>query len=865
MAFSHLQPSFSGGEISPSLQARTDSPAYNTWLHTARNFYVHPQGGASNRPGTLFVAKGKFADKACRVIPFVCSEREAYVLELGEHYIRFYTPAGRVVNDQGNVYELTTVFSAAELASVQYAQYQQMIIFTHPGHAPQRLTRIAPGRFSLETLPVCFGPFQPLNTDSGKKLRVRQFQQTVTTEGVAASVSFLPTVDANYFVWGYFNGEHFFYAHDYGLDLNFLVSEFNRVYGGAGFTAYNLGGVLKIDSPQATGGDCNGMTLTLEYRNSFTAPAVFTISQSLGGGSNAGEIPVEGGDQFLLESDFDLFQPGHVGALFSVTHTVENPCQQGTLGYDGVSKVLQTGSDFQLILSGSWTGQIVLEKSTDLGITWETYRTFSRQDGEDPILIQDVLEDTGGLYYIRLRGLNITAEAGYELSAQSFVQEGIVRVTGYVNARQAEVSVEQPFGSADWTSKWAAGSFCDKNGFPACVFFYQDRLGFGGTLAEPQTLWFSKTGNYTHFGHARHAATDDSLSLHLSGKQLNTIRSVVVAGRLLVFTAGSEWSIACNGIFALENLEITQQGERGAGAVSPVMVGNHVLFVQARAGTLRDFYYDYSSASFTGEDLTLCAKHLFFNQEIKDLCYQQEPDHLIWCVLSNGQLASLTYLAEQEVCAWTHHDTQGAFRSVCTIPNNGFDEVWMSVERENGWNIEKMSRRLASKDPAAQIFVDAAVYVKSEEGMSVLSGLEHLEGQTVTVLAEGNIYPEQAVTQGQISLSRPMKEIVVGLGYTSEIKTLPLSSEYILGNKLRRFVSACVRLLDSRGGEIGVLPEETEPIPFPACAAYNGSVPLQSGYFPVLLRSNHELGAGIWIRQQAPFPFTLISLYVQAA
>ena len=860
MALHQLQPSFSGGEISPSLQGRIDAPAYQSWLHTAQNFYVHPQGGASNRPGTHFVAAAKYTGKACRVIPFVFSEQERYVLEMGHLYIRFYTPGGQVLDDNQTCYEIAAPYSESELAAVQYAQYNQTLFLTHPSHAPRRLIRVAAGRFILEELPIKRGPFQPGNTDEGKQLRVVQYQETEETEGVCASVSFVPTVDPSYFVWGYFNGERFFYAHDYGLDIAFLVSEFNRVYGSSGFTAYNLGGVVKIESPQATGGNCNGISLVLEYRNSFSAPAVYSVTQTLSGGSNAGEIEVEGGDQFLLESDFDLFEPGHVGGRFSVTHLVENPYQSGSISYDGTSATLKTGSDFQLRLSGSWTGQIVLEKSTDLGISWSTYQTFSRADGDAAIYQTAELEDTGEMYALRLRGLNISGQASYELSAQPFVQEGILLVTDFISARKVQVEPEQSFGSPAWTNKWAEGAFSAKNGYPGCVFFYQDRLGLAGTLASPQTLWFSKIGEYTDFGHSRgRIAADDSLSISLSGKQLNTIRAVAVAGKLLVFTAGSEWCISCNGSFELNNLEINQQGQRGASSVAPVVVGNRVLFVQARAGTLRDFYYDYSAASYIGNDLTLCAKHLFFNQEIRELCFQQEPDQLVWCVLSNGQLAALTYLAEQDMCAWTHHVTQGYFRSICAIPHSGYDEIWLAVERENGWNIERMSRRLASKEPQDQLFLDAAVSFKSDEGFTSVSGLDHLEGMEVSILADGNPMPVQTVSQGTITLPRAMNQVHVGLGYVARLQTLPIGLSQS-GIKPRRIVSIVLQVMDSLAGAAGTLDADAEEIIWRRTEVFNSPIALQTGYVPLTLSGVHARNTSVVVEQTYPLPFTLLSI-----
>lgn len=87
---------------------------------------------------------------------------------------------------------------------------------------------------------------------------------------------------------------------------------------------------------------------------------------------------------------------------------------------------------------------------------------------------------------------------------------------------------------------------------------------------------------------------------------------------------------------------------------------------------------------------------------------------MLWCVLDDGRLLTLTYLVEQNVCAWTHHETQGSFRSVCSIPNRGYDEVWFAVERGGKYFIERLVQRLASKEPEDQLFLDCAVSRKSE-------------------------------------------------------------------------------------------------------------------------------------------------------
>ncbi len=864
----HIQPSFSGGEVSPALAARVDSGAYSSWLKSACNFFVHPQGGASNRPGTAYMGTAKYTTP-CRLIPFVISEQESYVLELGNYYIRVYTSAGQVLTNQGVPYEIVSPYAATDLQTLCFTQYDQKLFLAHPSYPLQCLTRTGVGQFTLAALPIQYGPFQPANTQTTRHLRVVETQETMQVEGVAASLRFSPVTDSRYIVYGYFNNEQFFMPDDYGLDLNQLVSSFNTRYQSQGLTAVNLGGVLQITSPQATGGDWNGAVLTLTYRLSFAQNPSFTTQQALSGGVNGGGTVPVGDVVYVLESDFDIFSPLQVGGRFSLTHPIQSQYLTGTISYNDVSSTLKTGSDWRIQLTGNWTGTVILEKSEDSGTTWQAVRSYSRTSSDNSLVDLGNLEDTGKMYYLRLRAVGITGQAGYALSAAAFVQEGVVVVTAFINARQVEVALERPCGAQTWTSDWAEGSFSPKNGYPSCVFFYQDRLGLAGTNAEPQTLWFSKTARYTDFGHARAGLLDnDALSLNLSGKCLNAIHQVAVAGRLFIFTSGSEWTLSSSGALTPYNLQIQQQSERGASRCAVVMVGNRALYVQARGGALRDFYYDYASASYTGEDLTLCAKHLFQNNEIREICHQQEPDNLVWCVLSNGVLASLTYVAEQNVCAWTHHTTQGYFRSVCTIPNRGYDELWVAVERNGACFVEKMLPRLASKLPQDQLFLDASVSKKSDTPFTQVEGLAHLEGCEVNVLADGNVLGSRTVSNGKIVLPHAMTCVHVGLGYQARLQTLPIvfaTANGISSDQKKRLVSVTVQLADSRGGKVSSIGEEGEVIIQRQTETYNTPLALKTENYVLTLSGTHVLGPSLVLSQEEPLPITLLALQCRVA
>ena len=860
MVLRHLQPSFTGGEISPSLQARTDAAAYHTWLKSAQNMWVHPQGGISNRPGTQYMGAAKYADKDCRLYSFPISEDEAYIIEAGAYYLRFYTSGGAVLDEQQAPLEIETPYSAQEVQRLRTAQYNQTLYLAHPAHPLMCLTRTALGRFTLEEAPLLYGPFQPENTNPDHRLRVYPQVTTVESEGVAASLEFEPLNYSNLFVWAYFNGTCFYSADGYGLRLDEIVFYFNDLYQSQGLTARRQGNILQITSAAANGGDWNGAEFSLEYRSRFTGSADLTVTQTLSGGENAGVQTVAQPGQYVLESSTDFFTPAHVGGKFCLMHTVDGQQQTGTLGYESTSQVVASGSDWTLRTSGEWTGTLHVEISRDLGQTWSTLKVLSRQSGEENLYLAGNLADEENLFYVRVRSCQISGQAGYELTAESFLQRGVLNVLNYVSATEVLVAAERAFGRTDWTEHWAEGSFSPSAGYPGCVFFFQDRLGLAATRDEVQTLWFSKTGKWHDFGTARqHSLPTDALAVRLGGTKLNTIYDVLVGNRLLIFTSGSVWTLTSNGVLSLDTLELQQQNEYGAYLTPAILAGNRAVFVSARGETVRDLVYDYTTSSYAGDELTLRAKHLFFNKRITQLAYATQPDPLLWCVTQDGGLFTLTYIPEQGIYAWTHHQSQGKVESICIAGN---EEVWLLVERTGGKYVERFCKRLASKQPQAQVFLDSSVSYVFQTPQTQLSGLAHLEGETVCALADGHVVKGLNVQQAGVTLPYPASTVHVGLLYQSYLQTLALPGQQP-GSK-QRLVAAEIKLLDSRAGKVGTDTEHLTELVQRTHEAYNTPIALQSADVTIALEGRSQSAPGIWVMQEDPLPLTVLSIGVSA-
>jgi len=140
---------------------------------------------------------------------------------------------------------------------------------------------------------------------------------------------------------------------------------------------------------------------------------------------------------------------------------------------------------------------------------------------------------------------------------------------------------------------------------------------------------------------------------------VNIINGLVALQRLIVFTSASEWSVGpgSSGVLTPASIDVRNEGYRGSNGINPIVVGNEAIYIQANGKIVRNIGFDFSSDSFTGERLNILAEHLFNKWTILDLAYQQDPDTIIWCLRSDGKLMAGTYLKEQNVIAWSQHDT----------------------------------------------------------------------------------------------------------------------------------------------------------------------------------------------------------------
>ena len=463
------------------------------------------------------------------------------------------------------------------------------------------------------------------------------------------------------------------------------------------------------------------------------------------------------------------------------------------------------------------------------------------------------------------------------------ITDGHLKITSVTSTTVVVGTVIINLNETGSTTDFALGAFSDTTGHPSCVTFFEQRLVFAATLSQPQTIFFSKSGDYENFDDNYHGtvADDDAIIYTIASNQVNAIRFMTATRTLIIGTAGGEFAVTggatSSGVaITPTNIAINKQSNHGAANVDGISVGNATLFLQRAKRKIRELAYNFDVDGYVAPDLTILAEHIS-EGGFKQLSYQQEPNQIIWCVRNDGQLIGLTYQREQEVVAWHRHIFGGSFssgnavcESVATIPTDNSEyQTWVIVKRTiNGATkryIEYIHNlNFDETDDTSFNFLDSQL---SYDGSPVttLSGLSHLEGQTVSILADGATHPDKVVSSGEITLNRSASKVKVGLGFTSLLQTMRLDAGSQNGtsqSKTKRIYEITIRLYESLGVEVGPDLNNMERIPFRSSAnLMNSGIGVFTGDKEVEFRGNYETDGFIFVRQDQPLPLTILSLY----
>lgn len=858
-----LQPAFTGGEISAEVANRVDLDKYQLAVLQAYNCLIKPHGPIYRRPGMKYMARTKYSDKACILVPFNGTDNTDYLLEIGEKYIRVHKN-GLYIN-----IEVMTPYTADMLQDLRFVQSADTMFIASGKYPVKQFARYSDTdwRFAdFEITDMYFDESNSLESYSGISYTVPgsyQFQPTVTGE-YQIDISGAGGGGGGAVTWKSHGAHHTYNSAAKGGDggsgeriiktvtLSKETSYTITVGGGGsgGAYAYSAGNYEDTTATSGTkgtdstacgltgrGGGAGGAASRMYgedgyYSNVGTQGITYGDGGGAIGGAGGAKGDVDGkagangwvkilytGNKELtpsgttgditLKSNKNIFASSKPGAYIKLKQEIASKTVSTS---NGTTERARVGENWKVISHGTWSGSFVIEKSDD-GESWKEYRKYTSKSDYNPSESGSVTEPV----FLRAVCTITSGTCTVDLTAMAYNAEGVVKLTEITSDSTAKAHVEKELGSTDMTTNFLWGAWSEESGYPQTLCFFQDRLCFGGTKKQPYMVWMSRTGDYGNFSveKASGTVTDDSaVALAFVSRKQFKILHLIASTDLIVLTAGNEWTVSGSDTVTPSKAVPKMQTTRGCSTVEPLMIGGRIVFVQGRGSTVRDMAYSYETDSYGGNDLTLLAKHIIENVQIVDSAYKQEPDSTIYFVRSDGTMACLSYIMEQKVYAWSTIETQGKIEAVAAVQEGDEDIIYLVVQREiNGVavrNIEYLAKNPAkSNNPDDYIMLDNAIEYSTAEKSSGETEIDaaELAGEKVTVIGDGRMYGGLTVSQdGTVTLPAAVQHAFIGLPYRSivelpnvEIKT----GDGTMQGRKKQISNCILRLSNSLGGMVG--------------------------------------------------------------
>uniref|UniRef100_A0A6M3IK79 Putative tail tubular protein n=1 Tax=viral metagenome TaxID=1070528 RepID=A0A6M3IK79_9ZZZZ len=386
---------------------------------------------------------------------------------------------------------------------------------------------------------------------------------------------------------------------------------------------------------------------------------------------------------------FDTTSPSkHIGAIWKISHKVTMATKTGSFGAvaNSASAFVQRNNAWNIVAipSADFNGAVDVQFSDD-DITFTTEMNVTQGTSTERQARSGIATDAS--IYVRLRCSDWTAgSCTYWIYADAYKHNGVVLITAVASAQAATVTVLTDLAAATATTQWAEGSWSPLRGYPGCGFFYNQRLGSGGNLAEPQEIWLSETDDLE--SHFPGSLATSAFHQALDGTMPSPIRWIRVEGKgLIIGTLGQVLSYTPQDVTQAANPATPNPFKKQNavshpnGFVRPVTAGSSILMLQLGGNAVMELLFSSEESALIAPDLTRFIKHLTRVDDangIVSMAFQQRPYPILWCVRSDGTLLAFLYDRASEQAAWTYVTFRGTYESVQVIPKGVYDQVWLA-------------------------------------------------------------------------------------------------------------------------------------------------------------------------------------------
>lgn len=380
----------------------------------------------------------------------------------------------------------------------------------------------------------------------------------------------------------------------------------------------------------------------------------------------------------------------------------------------------------------------------------------------------------------------ISTDVGQYVEANDGI--GRARIVTFVSATEVDAIVEIPFFNSDAI---AAGSWFIERGYedtwsaskgwPRTVTFHQGRLYFGGSKSRPNTIFASRVARFFDFNPGE-TLDDDAIVATLATDSVNAITGLFAGRDLQIFTKGGEFFISQASLDPItpNNIVVSTATRRGAKeGIKPVGAESGTLFIQRAGKALREFLFSDVELSYISNNISLLSSHLLkspSDMALRKSTSTDDGDLLMIVNGEDGSLATYSILRGQNVIAPSLSTVDGTFEKVAVDVDTIYFVVKRTVNASTVYYIEAFNDDNTTDSNV--LLIGASL-----PSTTTVTGLNHLEGKTVKVIADDVMQTEKVVASGQIIIdSVPTAYIEIGLDYTPEVKTLPVELKLSSGN-----------------------------------------------------------------------------------
>ena len=959
MSFPFLQNSFIAGELSPAVYGRTDMVKFHLGATTMRNFFVGYRGGAYSRAGLAYVGICKQPGTAAppRDITFQFNNYQGFQLEFGDNYMRVKSNGAYVTEAAKTITSITQASPAVVTITSHGFSNGDWVYGAISGmNALNGLTWIVQNATTNTfTLTDLFG--NVVNSTLFNAFTSGTFARiyTLTTPYAAVDLPYLKFSQS---------------ADTMTLDCvnpNTLTGlspveypSYSLVRTGA--ASYTLAPVT-YSSPIAAPANCTGTAQSSTTVSTYYSYCVTAIDAS-------GNESVASNANSIYNNDI---------SVYAGTNTITWDAVPGASYYNVYKATPSYGQQVPIGVNYGYCGESFGTSFVDTNVTADfTQVPPTHQDPFARGQITGVTPTAGGTGFTQA-GITYTinTSTGSGFAGSPIVLNGafvgfVITNNGKNYANTDIITISQT-GASGATATLVIGP--QSGTYPSVPSYLFQRAVQANTLNAPDTYFMSQPGKYTNMDSSIPITASDAIIGNPWSQQINGIQFIQpMLSAAIMFTGGGTWLLAGGGgvgtPFTPTSQQATPQEYNGCSStVPPIPVNSEILYVQSLGSVVRDLSYNFFSQRATSVDVTILASHLFNGHQIVQWAYAQNPYYLIWVVREDGVALSFTFIKEQEVQAWSRHDTMGQFVGVSSVTEPPVNAVYWIVKRFlNGkwvyvserfdnrlWNgVEDsfcVDSGLSYPQPtpnatltasaatgtitltaSASVFSSGSVgsVVRSGGGImditaytsptivtavvrgnqpitatvpndpnntpvpqtagnwtmtaptTVVTGLNHLIGQTVSILADGGVVNPQVVTQfadGTVGviLPYPASSITVGLPFLPQLQTTYIDPQGQGTTQTKRtsINAVAVRVENTRGISVGTNQPDQATTPGGGNPSWSGMtelkmrnstifagqpIPLESDDFYLSVQGGWDEHSQVAIQQSYPLPANISAL-----